>query len=64
MMDVHWIRMLTIASDMMDAQVQIEVESTCYRSNHYIDFNVLIFRLKLVASCNLFNVIQKSLLAI
>ena len=52
MMDIHCLRMLTLASDMIDAQVHRDVVGVSNLTDRYFDLNILLSRLNLMASCN------------
>ena len=63
MMNIHCLRMPTVTRDFIDTQVHSKVVATCNRSDLYIDLNICLVCLKLTASCNLSNVVQKLLFA-
>ena len=59
MMDIHCLRMLTLASDMIDAQVHRDVVGVSNLTDRYFDLNILLSRLNRFAFCNNFYIENK-----
>ena len=64
MIDIHCLRMLTSASDMIDAHVHLDVVACSNLIDRYVDLNILLSRLNLSAFCNRFNIAHKWIFAI